>query len=332
MNLEEVARRAGVSTATVSRVLNNIDVVRNSTRTRVMKAVEELNYHPNLHARSLAGGKSRTIGMIVSNLENPFFFDIFHALEADAHANSFEVLVANTAYQPEQLTRSVQLMIGRRVAGLAVVVSEMDTGLIDLLRINKIPTVFYDVGTTSTTISNIRVNYRVAIEKLVNHLDELGHRRLAFVGHHTSLGPVNERERAFVEAVESRGDAMQHKVATNQDGFEGGRDAAREILDSGLDPTAIVCANDFMAIGVIRELRDRKLRVPEDVSVTGFDNLKLAEFCEPRLTTAHVPRDQIGHLAFEMLTPDDANSGMQGREVVIEPELVVRASTGPVRA
>src|SRR5438105_11680053 len=130
MNLEQVALRARVSTATVSRVLNNASVVKTSTRARVMKAIEELKYHPNLHARSLAASKSRTIGVIVSNMENPFFFDIFQAVEADAHANGYEVFVANTGYRAEQLVRSVRLMIGRRVAGLAAIVSEMDSELI----------------------------------------------------------------------------------------------------------------------------------------------------------------------------------------------------------
>jgi len=125
MNLQQVAKRAGVSTATVSRVLNNHELVRGQTRERVLKAIEELKYHPNLHARSLAGGKSRTIGMIASNLENPFFFDIFRTLEADAHEYGYEVVAAHTGYSPEQLLRSVRLMIGRRVAGLAVIVSEM---------------------------------------------------------------------------------------------------------------------------------------------------------------------------------------------------------------
>ena len=115
MNLEQVARRAKVSTATVSRVLNNASVVKSTTRARVVKAIEELKYHPNLHARNLAGGKSRTIGVIVSNLENPFFFDIYKAVESGAHARGFEVVMANTDYRSEQLVSSVRLMIGRRV-------------------------------------------------------------------------------------------------------------------------------------------------------------------------------------------------------------------------
>ncbi len=129
MSLEDVAKRARVSSATVSRVLNNLDVVKSSTRARVMKAVAELNYHPNLHARTLAGGQSRTLGIVVSNMENPFFFDVFQSLESDAHAHGYEVVAANTGYEPERLVSSIRLMMGRRVAGLAVIVSEMDAAL-----------------------------------------------------------------------------------------------------------------------------------------------------------------------------------------------------------
>src|SRR5580700_6388883 len=130
MSLDAVAKRSGVSTATVSRVLNDVDVVKSSTRARVMKAITELKYHPNLHARSLAGGRSRTIGVIVSNLDNPFFLDVYRAVETDCHEHGYEVLVANTAYRPEQLAASVRLMLGRRVAGLAAIVSEMEEDIV----------------------------------------------------------------------------------------------------------------------------------------------------------------------------------------------------------
>src|ERR1035441_5550621 len=138
MSLEEVARRAKVSTATVSRVLNDAAVVKGSTRARVLRAVEALNYHPNLQARSLAKGKSRSIGVIVSNIENPFFLDIYKAVETGAHAQGYELIMANTDYRSSQLVTSIRLMIGRRVAGLAAVVSEMDPALIDELNGNKI--------------------------------------------------------------------------------------------------------------------------------------------------------------------------------------------------
>src|SRR5215467_2356873 len=167
MNLEQVARRAKVSTATVSRVLNNASVVKTTTRTRVLKAIEELKYHPNLHARHLAGGKSRTIGVILSNMENPFFFDIYKTVENEAHARGFEVVVANTDYRSEQLVSSIRLMIGRRVAGLAAVVSEMEPALIEELTDSNIPVVFYDVGAPRRNITNIRVNYQRGVEKVV---------------------------------------------------------------------------------------------------------------------------------------------------------------------
>ena len=332
MSLEEVAKRAGVSTATVSRVLNNVAVVRSSTRSRVIKAVAELNYHPNLHARTLAGGKSRTLGMIASNMENPFFIDILRTLEDDARLHGYDVVVANTGYQSDLLSKSVRLMIGRRVAGLAAIVSEMDPGLIGELTASKTPVVFYDVGTVTKNISNIRVNYQRGIERIVEYLHDLGHSRLAYVGHHSTLGPTSEREKSFVEAVTRIGPASEWRSVADQDSFEGGWRAMAEILASGFRPTAVICVNDFMAMGVLRQLRERAMCVPKEVSVTGFDNITLSEFCYPPLTTVHIPRDRIGHTAFDILVPETVKGKPPGREVVIEPLLVVRESTAPARS
>src|SRR6185503_18098575 len=220
MNLEQVARRAKVSTATVSRVLNNASVVKTSTRARVVKATEELKYHPNLHARNLAGGKSRTFGMIVSNMENPFFFDIYKTVENDAHLAGYEVVVANTDYRAEQLVNSIRLMIGRRVAGLAAIVSEMEPALIEELNESEIPVVFYDVGEPRRNITNIRVDYRRGIDKVVDYLHSLGHKRLGFIGHHSVLGPLNERVRSVMDAV-ARFPGLEVKTAADADTLEG---------------------------------------------------------------------------------------------------------------
>jgi LacI family transcriptional regulator, galactose operon repressor len=331
MNLEQVARRAKVSTATVSRVLNNASVVKSSTRARVLRAIEELKYHPNLHARHLAGGKSSTIGVIVSNMENPFFFDIYKTVEADAHAGGYEVVVANTDYRPEQLVNSIRLMIGRRVAGLAAIVSEMDPALIDELNDSQIPVVFYDVGLPRRNITNIRVDYRRGIEKVVDYLQAMGHRRLGFIGHHAILGPINERMKAVMDAV-ARFPELEVRSAADADTLEGGRQAARDLLGSGYEPTALISVNDVMAMGALRELRERGLRVPQDISVTGFDNVKLSEFCFPALTTVHIPRDRIGHIISERLAPTaERPDGAGDHEIVIDPEFVLRDSTGPAR-
>jgi DNA-binding LacI/PurR family transcriptional regulator len=327
MNLEQVARHAKVSTATVSRVINNPQLVRSSTRARVMKAVDELKYHPNLHARSLAGGKSRSIGVIVSNIENPFFLDIYKAVESKALTAGYEVIMANTDYRPERLVSSVRLMIGRRVAGLAAIVSEMDPELIDELNGNRIPVVFYDVGIQRKNITNIRVNYRRGMEKLTDYLYSLGHRRLGFVGHHAALGPIHERETVVLESV-ARYPELQVQTAADSDNFEGGRRAARTLLAANPNLTAIVCVNDVMAVGVLRELRDCGIRVPQDISVTGFDNIKLAQFCYPALTSVDIPRDEIGKIICDSLI--SRSNAVLEHEMVIDPELVLRDSSGAV--
>jgi LacI family transcriptional regulator len=326
MKLEQVARRAGVSTATVSRVLNDKAGVGKSTRVRVLKAVEELNYHPNLHARSLAGGRSRSIGVIVSNIENPFFLDVYKSVEIGAQAAGYDVILANTDYSAERLVTSIRLMIGRRVAGLAAIVSEMDAALIEELGRHRIPIVFYDVGLPRPNITNIRVDYRGGMQKLTSYLYNLGHRRVGYVGHHASLGPIRERLQAVRDAAARYAD-LRVETASETDTLEGGRRAARSLLERNPSLTAVICVNDLMAVGVLRELRAQGRRVPEDVSVTGFDNVTLAQFCHPALTSVHIPRDEIGRTICESLISGEHDAA--AREFVLDPELVVRESTGP---
>jgi LacI family transcriptional regulator len=331
MTLQEVARRAKVSTATVSRVLNGTGRVKDAARARVIKAVDELNYHPNIYARTLARGRSRTLGLIVSNLKNPFFLDIFQALEKDAHEKEFEVVVANTDYRPEHLVTHARLMQGRRVAGLAIVVSEMDPTLVEGLVETRIPVVFYDVGVAARHCAKIRTDYARGTRRVVEYLHSLGHRRLAFVGHHAALAPLHVRESAFAEAVrECCGSSARTAVVAEEDSPGGGLRATRQLFASGFRPTAIVCVNDFMAFGVSRALHEMGLAAPRDVSVVGCDNISLSEFAVPALSTIHVPRERIGHLVAEALTaPDGEPSPLWGRETVIEPELIIRDSTGP---
>jgi LacI family transcriptional regulator len=327
MSLEEVALRARVSPATVSRVLNNVGVVKGSTRTRVLKAIKDLKYYPNVHARALAGGVSQTLGLIVSNLENPFFLDIFRVLEHEAHAHGYEVLVANTDYDPQWLDSSVRIMLGRRVAGLALVVSEIDPAILDELEERNVRTVVYDVGEPRRSILSIKSNYRRGVERVSEYLRSLGHKKIAFVGHHTALGPLSDRKRTFVEVMERYSPELQFTTAADSDDYAGGRRAVQQLFASRFRPTAILCVNDFMAVGVLRELRDMGIDVPGQVSVTGFDNITLSEVVYPALTTLHIPRDQIGRQIFNSLTAQKQPSKAE-QEIIFTPELVVRESTG----
>ncbi len=326
MNLEEVARRARVSTVTVSRVVNNTPVVKDTTRTRVLKAVRELKYQPDFHARSLAAGKSRSIGVIVSNIENPFFLDIYKAVETGARARGYEVIMANADYRSERLAAGVRLMIGQRVAGLAAIVSEMDPELAEDLSGYGIPVVYCDTGLQPDTTPNIRVNYRRGMDTLIDYLRDLGHRRMGVAGNQGMLRRVDERVNVVLESL-ARYPDMEVRTAVEMDSLEGGRCATRSLLSAHPGLTAIVFANDFMAVGAMREIRDRGLRIPGDISVTGFDGVALAQYWCPALTTMHIPRDQIGQRICNALVSDAKQ--MPTREMVIDPELVVRGSTGP---
>jgi DNA-binding LacI/PurR family transcriptional regulator len=330
LTLEEVAKRAGVSTATVSRVLNDTGPVREATRRRVLSVARRLRYRPNLHARTLAGGKSKTLGIVTSNIENPFFIDIFRSLETEAERRGYEVVLKDTQYDAHRLVNAVHVLLGQRVAGLALIVSELDPHLVNELKVHGVPAVFYDVGETAPNISRIKVRYETGMRRMAEHLYALGHRRMAYIGHHGSLGPIHERKRTFLEVMKGHPGEVEFTTVLSSDSPQGGRQAVQQILREGFKPTAILCVNDFMAIGALTELHGQGLRVPEDVSVAGFDNISLSEHLSPALTTVGIPRRRIGRMVAEALI--EGNGGELGSEILIDPELVVRESTGPVPA
>jgi DNA-binding LacI/PurR family transcriptional regulator len=331
MNLHDVARKAGVSIATVSRVINGQDVVKGTTRKRVLKALEESNYHPNINARALSVRNHRVIALIVSNLANPYFVDVYRGVEDAAHREGYEVLVADTDYSPERLAKQVQLMLGRRVAGLGVVVSEMDERVSQVLVRSKIPVVVSGVEAHAPNITSLRVNCAKGMQRLLDHLRSLGHRKMAFVDHHASLESITERRKAFLEGM-GKFSSVESRTFTESDSLEGGRQVVRDLLSSGFEPTAVVCINDRMAIGVLKALRENGMRVPEDISVTGFDNTIYAEYVSPALTTVHIDRAKIAFHLFENLIRrkpvPDGHASPAGREIFIDTQLVVRESTG----
>jgi LacI family transcriptional regulator len=328
VKLADVAKKAKVSVTTVSRVLNGEENVRASTRSRVQRVIEELKYYPNLHARSLAGGRTKTLGMIVSNLDNPFFLDVYRRFESLAMQNGFETIVAASHYDPDRLRAILGSMIGRRLAGVAAIVSETPRELISDLAGFGIPVVVYDFPRTDKSVTNIRFNYKDGMHQMVEYLHSLGHRRMAFIAYPVPLGPTEDRRRAFLETMAGYG-AEARVISARADGYPGGREAARELLASGFPASAILCVNDITAIGVLKELNDCRIPVPGQVSVTGFDNIHLAEFTIPSLTTVDIPRERIAELAFENLMSERASGKRPGRDFLLEPELILRDSTGP---
>jgi LacI family transcriptional regulator len=312
VSILDVARRARVSPATVSRVLNGFSRVSPDTRERVLKAAAALDYHPNANARALSHHANRTLGVIVSNLDNPYFLDVYRAIEEEASRDQYELLVANTSYSPERLVRAVDMMLSRRVAALAAIVSEMDAAVLDQLGRAGIPVVVSGVETRHSQITNIAVDCRAAMAAIVEYLRALGHSRMAFIDHHSALETIGDRRRTFLDAL-----GADAEIVSTSDSFEGGREAVRKLQGN---PTAIVCVNDRIAIGALKELEAAGRRVPDDVSVTGFDNIDYAAYANPPLTTVDIPRAVIGSLVFARLTGG-------APDTVVTPQLVIRSST-----
>ena len=330
-NLRDVARKAGVSTATVSRALSDPGSVRPRTRTRVLQAARELRYRPNRHARELRGGRSRTVGLVVSNLENPFFLDKFHYLEQEAVRRGYEVVVESTGYDPHRLGECLEGMLARSLAGLVVSASEFDASVSGILEGVEIPVVIFmsDLDIPLPACMRINVNDATGVQTMVSYLRSLGHRRFGILGHHTKIGNLKARSALIEKALRASGKGVSIASAEVSDSPAGGRLGSRMLLAAEPRPTAIICLNDHVAIGVLRGIREHGLSVPEDVSVVGFDNIGLSEYTNPSLTTVHVPRDCLGRLAMERIL--DVGRAAPN-EVILDPQLLIRESTGKAPA
>lgn len=332
MSIREVAKRAGVSTATVSRVVNGTVPVNKQTERRVRSAIKALGYYPDSHARTLGSGRSHMYGLIISDITNPFFPDIAKGFERIAVEHGQELLIANTDYQPRRMQICVRRMLERKVDGVAIMTSEMDPKLIELLSKRGIPIVFLDTGQVGRMTSNIFIDYDGGIEHAIEHLVSQGHSRIAFVGGPPTLASAKTRRVAFLRALKSRGlksNASYMKTGDHQVG--GGQAAMAQLLKLDEPPTAVVASNDLTAIGVIGAIHAAGLSVPGDVSVVGFDDIELSSFVYPPLSTVRVPRTEIASRAFAALYSASHKQVDHGIECRIPTELVVRESTGPVK-
>ena len=332
MRIKDVARAAGVSTATVSHVLNKTRVVSDETREKVLRAIESCNYYPNANARSLASGRSQTLGLLISDISNPFFPELVKSIETVAFERNYEVILANTDYNDERTTSNVRRFIERKVAGVALMTSELDKSLIDELARCHVPVVFLDIGSAGICMSNIIVDYEAGIDEAISHLHWLGHRRIAYIGGPARLRSAAKRRAAFLDSMAHRlPDSTPLQIYESDFRLEGGRSVAREILSAGHLPTAIVVANDMMALGVLQELHARGLHVPDDISIVGFDDIAFAELSNPPLTTVCLPRVELGRKAVEALMATIEHPDRQGVEIHVPTSLVLRDSTAPPR-
>jgi LacI family transcriptional regulator len=334
MNISTVAKRAGVSKATVSRVINGTARVIPETAKRVHKAIKELDYYPDINARTLGSGRSGLYGLIISDITNPYFPELVKAFEDIAIEHGQEVLISNTGYDPKRMEKCVIRMLQRKVDGLAVMTSEFDEHLIEPISKRKIPTIFMDTKKPTGTASLVNIDYASGVSEALKHLVELGHKRIAFISGPLGLGSARTRAEAFRAGLREHGLSVEKRwIQEGDHRVEGGREAMERILVAGNAPTALLASNDLTAIGAMDAIRQHGLSIPADISVIGFDDIQLSAYTQPPLTTVHVPRGEVAATAFRSLFHDkDELPGKRtrAREHVIKPHLLVRGSTGIV--
>lgn len=328
--MKDVAKRACVAESTVSRVLSGTKFVAPETRSTVERVMRELNFHRDSHASSLARGRSDFLGLVISNIENPFYPGLIKSFETAAVGHGFEVLLATTNYDAARTEQIFRKLIENKSPGVAVMTSRVDGTMAQRLAERGVVSVFLDSDGPGPRKSNLRLDYASGAGEAVRYLHTLGHRRFALVA-----GPQNRASHAaYREAVEGELKKLGLKLQViegENDAASGGAAAAR-LLTFVAPPTAVLCSNDLTALGAVRAFLQCGLRVPEDVSVVGADDIPFAALARPSLTTVRIPREQLGALAFERLHAMIASPRRAGVESVVATDLIIRESTGPVRA
>ena len=331
MRIKDVAKEAGVSTATVSHVINETKFVTDDTRRKVQSAIEKLNFYPNAYARSLASGRSNLIGLLISDISNPFFPELVKSIETAAFERGYNVILFNTDYNAARAADYVRRLIELKVAGVALMTAELDPHLITELKNKRVRVVFKDLGVVGEGMSNIVLDYAGGIEKAVQHLAALGHQRIAHIAGTRQIRSGKIRRDAFVRAMKKLPGAGKSIISEGDFRFEGGRRAAAEILRLKNIPTGVVAANDLMALGAMAEFKAAGLKVPRDISIVGFDDITFAALSEPPLTTVCSPRAEIGQKAIEALMKTIGKPEQIGVEVKIPMHLITRGSTAAPR-
>lgn len=331
MDIRTIARAAKVSIATVSRAMNHVPTVSPKLAKRVWSVIDELGYVPNTQARALVSGRSKLFGLLISEITNPFFPELIQGFEDVAVEHGYEILMSSTNYDPKRMTHCIRRMLERKVEGVAVMTFGIEQPLLEQFAHRKVPLVFVDIGPDRPGISLLKVDYHQGIRQGVQHLAALGHRKIAFVTGPMRLHSAQSRLSAFKTSLEECGIPLAPEwVIEGDHTLEGGIDAMDKLLGEQPWPTAVMCSNDMTAIGVLHKLYRKGLRVPDDMSVIGFDDIHIAEVTIPPLTTIQMSRFELAKAAVTALRAhvDGGSELAAKREYKIQTQLIVRESTG----
>ncbi|AJR08966.1 LacI family DNA-binding transcriptional regulator [Photobacterium gaetbulicola] len=326
--IKDVARMAGVSTTTVSHVINKTRFVAEATQKKVLAAVEELNYAPSAVARSLKCNTTRTIGMLVTKSTNPFFAEVVHGVEEFCYGAGYTLILCNTEGNLSKQRDYLRMLAEKRVDGLLVMCSDLDEQLLELLeRQKETPMVIMDWGPESPHTDKIQDNAELGGYVATKFFIEHGHKTIGCLTGHSEKTACRERLKGYRKAMAEAGlEVKEEWILEGDFECESAVAAAKQFIAMEERPTAIFCFNDIMAMAMISTFQQAGINVPEDISIVGYDNIDLAPYFSPPLTTIHQPKRRLGKSAVEILMQrvKDKEHAPQVFEMI--PELVIRKS------
>ena len=326
--MKDVARLAGVSTSTVSHVINNNRFVSEQVREKVEQAIRELNYAPSALARSLKINQTRTIGMLLTASSNPFYSEVVRGVENSCYERGYSLILCNTEGDEERMNRSLETLMQKRVDGLLMMCTETHLPSAEILnRYPSVPMVMMDWAPFEGRGDIIQDNALLGGELATQHLIDRGYTRIACIAGPQDKTPARLRLEGFHKAMTSSGlPVLPGYVVDGDFEFQGGFNAMNQLLTLELLPEAVFTSNDAMAVGVYHALFQAGLRVPQDIAVMGYDNIELARYLTPPLSTIHQPKDELGELAIDTLIHRMSDPDASQQKLVLTPELVERGS------
>jgi DNA-binding LacI/PurR family transcriptional regulator len=328
--MRDIAKIAGVSSATVSRVINGSDRVRPATADRVRRVIDEFKFFPNTNATTLKYGRSSTYGLIIPDITNPFFSEFIKCFEQILVENNQDLLMATTDFHSTRIQQSVRRMLVRKVDGVALLASEIETESIESMIHNRVPLVTMDRRIVGPGLSDVVINNTIGMEQAIAYLKQLGHEKIGYIGGSSMITISDHRANAFMKAMKKFGLAVNPAfMQTGNYRVSGGEAAMMELLHMADRPSAILTANDLTAIGALRVLRQQCYSVPGDFSVIGFDDIELSDIIFPPLTTLRLPRREFAESFFRALENTRKEPNAVGAKYPVNTSLIVRNSTGP---
>jgi len=333
MNIRHIAKQAGVSVATVSRVLNHPENVAPKTREKIERIIAEEEYTPNWFARGLNFNKTGTIGIMIPSILNSGYMEIAKGIEDVSHQKNCTTFMCNMEYDTEKERRYLDQLIQRRVDGIVLICSCLSEEDIKPAREKNIPMVLVGGGKSDLEVNKVSVNYKVAAKKAVSHFLEIGYKKVAML-QGNALGVGNEyKAKGYLEMLKEAGIPFKEEYLMKvENTIEGGYLGAKKLSEMKARPQAIFCSSDIIAFGAMDAIKDKDMEIPRDIAVVGFDNVRMSNLVEPKLTTVEVPLHKMGvlgaRLLFDMMDAEEDSRQEPPMNILLQAKLKIRKSCG----